>query len=615
MEIEANNMKKIKVNGTDVPTPIALKWEAENGTKSDIIDKVCSEEKKQLTEESSITTKSGEIEIVPSIQPHFFSKEGDKLKENYDIKEIVYEKIYPNSHPISKNKNKSPQLPLRLFNIKKYNDENEEDKNDKIISIKELKKYVEEVQERTDIKNYATLSYVWGKVENEDELTSLGRKSLTKAIEACNNSRLNICYLWIDQLCINQKDREEKAEEVKKMRKCYGDSTVTLVAIHTNLADKKNNLEKILKTILRSKWFSRSWTFQEGWLSKQTIFMFDDYLIDGREVAKFWITSQPIITEYTRTEDIKKIDQGVKKIATPLGWSYYDGEYNPEDTVTLTLSQALREISNRGRGIPVDGVYSILGLLPYGDKVKVEYKEKVQDGDHPIYFKEDVEKALLEVMKEAVKAGYGEPLAWFGPSYESPRRCWLPTVSNFADQTAEREKRQKNGSTSVEGGIDIRYKGDKSVEEIFTKDNNIKVNCSEYIIENIISSSISTEEGGFLIKTGATRGDINIEAKNHPRITVRGTKESLDKIKENHLLLIPNKNEWESNKPFAILAEKKRKSHICHRIGLVEIIEGAEKLEDKEQEEIIIGGYAENNAQLIEQISPYYQTQIQIPPK
>jgi hypothetical protein len=40
----------------------------------------------------------------------------------------------------------------------------------------------------------------------------------------------------------------------------------------------------------------------------------------------------------------------------------------------MTLTQALKEVKTRGRGIPVDGIYSILGLLPYGDKVRVNYK-------------------------------------------------------------------------------------------------------------------------------------------------------------------------------------------------------------------------------------------------
>jgi len=39
----------------------------------------------------------------------------------------------------------------------------------------------------------------------------------------------------------------------------------------------------------------------------------------------------------------------------------------------MTLSQALKEVKKRGRSVPIDGIYSILGLLPYGEHVKVDY--------------------------------------------------------------------------------------------------------------------------------------------------------------------------------------------------------------------------------------------------
>jgi len=42
----------------------------------------------------------------------------------------------------------------------------------------------------------------------------------------------------------------------------------------------------------------------------------------------------------------------------------------------MSLGQALKEVKTRGRSVPVDGVYSILGLLPYGKDVKVNYKPR-----------------------------------------------------------------------------------------------------------------------------------------------------------------------------------------------------------------------------------------------
>jgi hypothetical protein len=54
----------------------------------------------------------------------------------------------------------------------------------------------------------------------------------------------------------------------------------------------------------------------------------------------------------------------------------------------------------------LDGIYSILGLLPYGEKVKVKYKEN----DHR-YTEEELEENLLDIMKLAIQEGfYYEPL-------------------------------------------------------------------------------------------------------------------------------------------------------------------------------------------------------------
>ncbi|CAI2195450.1 16320_t:CDS:2, partial [Funneliformis geosporum] len=147
-------------------------------------------------------------------------------------------------------------------------------------------------------------------------------------------------------------NRDEKADEVRKMRKCYGEGEVTLISINTEVKDKNENAERLL--------------------SKETIFMFDDELVDG-------------------------------------------------------LFQALSAVKNRGRGIPIDGIYSILGLLPYDEKIKVQYKPKIcprcpnqeetKDCTHnkdskkyPIYTKEELEKNLIDIVKIAIEEGHPEPL-------------------------------------------------------------------------------------------------------------------------------------------------------------------------------------------------------------
>jgi len=93
------------------------------------------------------------------------------------------------------------------------------------------------------------------------------------------------------------------------------------------------------------------------------------------------------------------------KIATPVGWVYYEESgtdekkgYGVGDKASLRLNEALWAVKDRGRSIPQDGIYSIIGLLPYGDKIKVNYEK-------------DPEAVLREVMLTATEYGYGEPLA------------------------------------------------------------------------------------------------------------------------------------------------------------------------------------------------------------
>jgi len=62
------------------------------------------------------------------------------------------------------------------------------------------------------------------------------------------------------------------------------------------------------------------------------------------------------------------------------------------------LNQALRETRERKRQLPVDGIYSIIGLLSYGEKVEVDYSLTPS-------------QVLFSIMKIAVTNGYGEPLS------------------------------------------------------------------------------------------------------------------------------------------------------------------------------------------------------------
>ncbi|CAJ0629812.1 15427_t:CDS:10 [Entrophospora sp. SA101] len=215
----------------------------------------------------------------------------------------------------------------------------------------------------------------------------------------------------MDQLCIDQFNNQEVNQEVPKMRQYYDNAEVTLVVIDNQIGEIR------LKELLFS-------------LEKK-----EDGYIETSEIIH---SSVPILkmpqaaarsTRY-RTNDFREYcREFVGKTATPV---------------------ALRNTKERKRALPIDGIYSILGLLPYGDKVVPRYKEWGKQ-----YDKRELEEALLDVMKVAVE-----------------------------------NVDEKTGSSDVKGGLKVEC----TQEVNFTK-NGIEVLGSEYSIGDAIGG-ISSIDGG-----------------------------------------------------------------------------------------------------------------------
>jgi hypothetical protein len=495
------------------------------------------------------------------------------------------------------------------------------------------------------------LSYLWGECKdginyNEQgefaSLTPLGRKALTKAVKALKKVNKdweeNINLLWVDQLCINQDKSEEskkdKEKEIPKMRKYYSNATITLISIDDKVGDLSNvDLIDILGKTVNSEWFTRSWTYQEGWLSKHTIFMFDDKLIDGWAMAGTWALNQLGYANEGRYNSRAEFNKGTKKIATPVGWTYYRDGYDESEKIEMTLGQVLKEIKNRGRSVPVDGIYSILGLLPYGDKVVPKYKNWGE-----IYTKKDVEKALKEVMKIAIKNGYAEPLAWHGVGNWVPEIVFneWPEGKKWEELSSkEKEMQQKNGSTSVVGGMDIKLKVDEEELKEYVEEG-IKIMRDaplfgfeeEKIILQLTNickikeavSDIHKLEGGFEIESGLYRKEVEVEKQSVSsnkiiKVPLLGTEETLELVEEGKFLAIFDREIWQSNKPFALLIEDTGKTcydePVYHRLGLVEL--GDERLQQGDfcPDLLIIGNNSSNQTEL----KLEYKAQVEIPPK
>jgi hypothetical protein len=173
--------------------------------------------------------------------------------------------------------------------------------------------------------SYAALSYVWGNSDPENDLHIGGsllriRKNLFQAIR-----RLRIqgtMCIWIDAVCINQGDNQERASQVMLMRQIYESASLVLVYLGEidtgcdfqellgsilyarNLLPTKvaggatpelidwNNLGKYglpdmhdaqwqhLIRLLENPWFSRVWVFQESLVARKCTFIAGDCSFD-----------------------------------------------------------------------------------------------------------------------------------------------------------------------------------------------------------------------------------------------------------------------------------------------------------------------------------------------
>jgi len=150
---------------------------------------------------------------------------------------------------------------------------------------------------------YLALSYVWGEPDGSDSHHTFQQSHLGAVPKTIRDSievtlALGYEYLWVDQYCINQKDRADKHDQVRQMDKIYSGAQVTIVAAagtdaSYGLPGASGTLRKpqtIVQTrgfqlfatgphpkhlVRKSKWAKRGWTYQEGVLSKRRLIFTD----------------------------------------------------------------------------------------------------------------------------------------------------------------------------------------------------------------------------------------------------------------------------------------------------------------------------------------------------
>ncbi|KAH8659225.1 heterokaryon incompatibility protein-domain-containing protein [Tricladium varicosporioides] len=100
--------------------------------------------------------------------------------------------------------------------------------------------------------DYAALSYVWGDPADTEAIILNGRKLLVQrnlevALRSFSSrAEFHSRYrLWVDAICINQNDMEEKSRQIRNMRTVYGDASEVVAW----LGEEKDNSSKAFDLI------------------------------------------------------------------------------------------------------------------------------------------------------------------------------------------------------------------------------------------------------------------------------------------------------------------------------------------------------------------------------
>ena len=271
------------------------------------------------------------------------------------------------------------------------------------------------LREAADNKSYETLSYTWGdeepdkhiylRTEDGGDVRFAVRTNLLQALRAFRHPE-ELRNLWIDAICINQQDDDEKAGQIPLMRRIYEGSMQTLVwlgegtvesrpamnlarALHNAWIICDGNVPKIgalnssqlkqhglpsvlskdyvkLLTMLEQPWFSRAWIVQEVTVSKKSVVYWGDQSMEFPQLV--------LAIDFALRAELPFAMHPAVNRFLPLAVeaaTYQQGN--------CTLLSALLRHRPCAAKEPMDKVYAFLGLTERGEgnyvEIKVDYKQ------------------------------------------------------------------------------------------------------------------------------------------------------------------------------------------------------------------------------------------------
>ncbi|KIL88617.1 hypothetical protein FAVG1_07864 [Fusarium avenaceum] len=229
---------------------------------------------------------------------------------------------------------------------------------------------------------YKALSYAWGLPSRNDPTVLVNDCPVTVTInleQALKYERSPDKYviLWVDALCIDQKNNYERTFQVSQMGRIYSKATEVVVFLGHGLGERKTTCSRTKQLDQHSRWWDRIWVVQEAVLAKAITIRFGNASAPWELLADVaGVCSQHRIypkLQHVSASDIKVLSLLSK--ATDIDVLRQTWRQNEKPSLLFVL----RKFSNRQASDERDKIYALLGLCNSDIPITPDYSRTITE--------------------------------------------------------------------------------------------------------------------------------------------------------------------------------------------------------------------------------------------
>lgn len=256
--------------------------------------------------------------------------------------------------------------------------------------------------------NYDALSYAWGdpifsrsvRLQGAHFAITANLKVILRALRHPHQERI----LWIDAVCIDQHNIQERSHQVTRMNDIYSQAASVIIWLGEPLSDVtlafdflqefgrhydepqssvdgSRNIEQTamsVRSLLTSSWWTRIWTAQEWILAERTTFQSGQYTLEGEvllrclEHYRYHVKSTECCGMHLTSDFLFRLGDSLQPL---FALNSVKQSYSHQD-----FSSSLGYLRTRQAADARDKVYGVLALAAsqYAGLLRVDYNAPVE---------------------------------------------------------------------------------------------------------------------------------------------------------------------------------------------------------------------------------------------